>query len=91
MLLKFLSSIEQSHRTHRFTLRDTNDKASKSREWEPGSFRSVAIAWWPIHSRLASHLAQHVVYDLAVLVLRTKQNDLGVFTDFRCVSGRPVE
>ncbi len=41
--------------------------------------------------RLAGHLAQHVVYDLAMLVLRTEQNDLGVFTDSHSMSGRPVE
>ncbi|HUW54281.1 MAG TPA: hypothetical protein VMV99_12780, partial [Rhodanobacter sp.] len=40
---------------------------------------------------LASHLAQHVVYDFTVLVLRAEQNDLGILTDFDCVPGRPVE
>ncbi len=29
-----------------------------------------------------AHLVQHVIYDLAVLVLRTKQDDLGIFADF---------
>lgn len=51
--------------------------------------RSVPLGF--SHSRLARHLTQHVVYDLAVLVLRTEQNDLGVFTHSHRVSGRPVE
>ena len=34
-----------------------------------------------VPQKLANHLAQHVVYDFAVLVLRTEQNDFGVLTD----------
>ena len=40
---------------------------------------------------LASHFAQHVIYDLAVLVLWAEQDDLGILADFDRVSGRPVE
>ena len=39
----------------------------------------------------SAHLAQHVIYDLTVLVLRTEQNELGIFADSYRVSGWPVE
>ncbi len=52
---------------------------------------SELLCLLPMHSKLASHLAQHVIYDFAVFVLRTEQNDLGVFTDSHRVSGRPVK
>ena len=38
-----------------------------------------------------AHLVQHVIYDLTVLVLRTEQDDLGIFADYYRVPGRPVE
>ncbi len=50
-----------------------------------------ALSTYTLPSMSASHLAQHVIYDLAVLVLRAEQDDLGISADFYRVSRRPVE
>jgi len=39
----------------------------------------------------ASHFSQHVLYHLAVLVLGTEEDNLGILADFDRVSRWPVE
>lgn len=40
---------------------------------------------------LAAHFGQHVIYDLAVLMLWAKQNNVGILGDLDRVSGRPIK
>lgn len=41
--------------------------------------------------RLAAHFGQHVIYDLAVLMLWAKQHNVGILGDLDRVSGWPIK